>query len=115
MKRLPFGLLAGGLITTIVILMLAAGWLAASIVNRELAGRSTAHPWPTATFQPESSTLAVSPTSTGIEMPASSLPATATSTFMAPTNPALPPTHPTLGPNPQPCTACHQNVHGGGG
>lgn len=114
MKRLPFGLLAGGLITAIVILMLVAGWLAASIVDRELAGHSTAHPWPTATFQPENPTLSVSPTSTRIEMPTFSLSVTATPIFMIPTSPALPPTHPTLGPNPQPCAACHRDVHGGG-
>ena len=115
MKRLPFGLLAGGLVTAIISLMLAAGWLAASIADRELVSRSTIHPWTTATFQLEKTTLSVGSTSTDIEMPTFSLSATATPTFIAPTSPALPLNHPPLGSNPQSCTTCHQNVHGGGG
>ncbi len=115
MKSLPFELLARGLIVAIVMLMLVARWVAASIVDRELAGRSTALPWPTATFLPENPALTVSSTSTGIETPISSLSATATPTLMAPTNRALPPARPTLGPNPQACAACHQNIRGGGG
>jgi len=116
MKRLPFRLVAGGLIAAILSLIIVAAGLALAILDEEVRARSTDVPWPTATAgQRTIVTLSVSPIPTSAEIPAMPLPYPSVIPTLAPGQQTLPYPHPDVGPNPPPCTDCHQNIHGGGG
>ncbi len=116
MKRLPFRLVAGGLIAAILGLIVVAAGLAFAILDEEVSAHSTDVPWPTATVgQRTMVTLSVSPISANTEIPVMPSPLPTMISTLAPDQKTLPYPHPDVGPNPPPCADCHQNVHGGSG
>lgn len=116
MKRLPFRLVAGGLIAAILGLLVVAAGLAFAILDEEARARSTDIPWPTVTAgQRTIVTLSASPIPTSTEIPVLPLPYPSVIPTLSPDQQTLPYPHPEVGPNPPPCIDCHQSIHGDGG
>jgi hypothetical protein len=120
MKPIPFRLLAGILIAAIVVAVIAIIGLGFKLLNDD-SSHTGLPVWPTATAWIKNEPLPLMQTPTNTKMIANHTPTpTPTLTPIPPllstATPFLPTQHPALGTGtPESCTACHQNIHRGGG
>ena len=115
MRRLPYKLVAGSMVATILILTFVAAGLALAIFDEEVASRHTETPWLTEVIEQQPiPTFWRSETPTDAQI--TSTPSTPSSlpTSLPSDQQVLPSQHPTFAPD-APCLDCHQVIHEGGG